>query len=57
MHVKELAHYCIYSVCFQKEIFNQEFNICKLLGCKINDLKELINKLNSRLRGKINYIP
>ena len=52
-----MAGYAIYSACFEKENYFQEFNICKVLSLSLKDWKDLIKEMNILLKFRIDFVP
>jgi hypothetical protein len=57
LSIKNMAGYSIYSACFEKENYFEEFNISKVLGLSLRDWKELIKEMNIVLKFKIDFVP
>ena len=52
-----MAAYSIYSACFEKENYFEEFYLCKILEINAKTWKDLVKEMNTRLKGKMDFIP
>jgi hypothetical protein len=52
-----MAAYAIYSACFEKENYFEDFYLCKILSIKAKVWKDLVKLMNVRLRNRIDFVP
>lgn len=52
-----MAAYSIYSACFEKEDFFEEFYLSKILGVTPKVWKDLVKEMNLRLKNRIDFVP
>ena len=57
LSLKNMAAYSIYSACFQKENYFEEFYLSKILGMSIKTWKDLVKEMNAVLKGRIDFVP
>jgi hypothetical protein len=55
--VKNVAYYSIFSSCFERQNYFEEFNICKVANISLGNWKDVIRELNNFLKDKIEFIP
>jgi len=55
--VKNVSCYSVFSACFEKENYFEEFNVCKFANIGVAAWRDVVRELNNFLKDKIEFIP